>query len=167
MKRILLYVGIACCALQMQAQEHPMVEEQKVAGKMPHEIPNPEKIARRETDRLKAALALTDKQYKKVYKLLLKEQRELFENRMPHPPVMNGRPGRDAFPPGGEGMPPMGGGWPEANGERGMGRPPMPKGLPKPETPEDMRKRMEKKNKKMKKILTETQYNQWLNISNP
>lgn len=161
MKHILLLgIGISMFALQMQAQPLPEggPESQE---KIYREVPNPEKVARKEADRLKAALALTDKQYKKIYKLLLKEQRELLESRMQRPPMASGEVGRGPRPPHEGGMPPMGmgGGRPE-----GMHRPPMG-GAPKPESAEDMQKRIEKKNKKMKRILTETQYDQWLGMS--
>lgn len=131
-------------ALQAQAQELPEAAPAP-ESRAYREVPNPEKAARKETDRLKAALNLTDKQYKKVYKLLLKEQRELLENRMQRPPMTDGEGGRGPRPPHGDGMPPM--------------------GAPKPESADDLQKRIEKKNKKMKKILTEAQYDQWLGMS--
>lgn len=161
MKCALLCVCISLFTLQVQAQPASEGEPEK-KKELPHEVPNPEKIAQQETDRLKDALKLSDKQYKKVYKLILKEQRELFEKRMQRPPLMAGGPGNGSFPPH-EGMPPMGEGRPEGPG-MGMHRPPMG-GAPKPETAEDIQKRIEKKNKKMKKILTEAQYDQWLGIS--
>lgn len=160
MKQILLGIGISMFALQVQAQTAPEGDPVN-KSEMRREVPNPEKMARKETDRLKEALDLTDKQYKKVYKLLLKEQRELLENRMQRPPMMGGEGGRGPRPPHEGGMPPMGMG--EGRPE-GMHRPPMG-GAPKPESAEDMQKRIAKKNKKMKKILTESQYDQWLGMS--
>lgn len=156
MKHVLLGIGISMFALQVQAQT---ASEDEAADKreMRREVPNPEKIAQKETDRLKEALELTDKQYKKVYKLLLKEQRELLENMTRRPPMMGGE--RGPRPPREGKMPPMGEGRPE-----GMHRPPMEE-APKHEGAEDMQKRIEKKNKKMKKILTESQYDQWLGMS--
>ena len=159
---VLFVLGLICCTSQVCAQDTPVVEEQK----MPREIPSPEKIAQRETERLKDALDLTEKQYKKVYKLLLKEQRELLENRMPHPPIMNGHPGDGFFPPQGGGMPPMGEGRPANREGVRMSRPPLPIDGFKRENPEEMQKRIKKKNKKMKKILTAAQYSQWLSMSN-
>lgn len=159
MKPVLLCIGISIFALQAQAQEVPEAAPAQESQAY-REVPNPEKAARKETDRLKAALNLTDKQYKKVYKLLLKEQRELLENRMQRPPMTDGEGGRGPRPPHGDGMPPMGMG--EGRPE-GMQRPPM--GAPKSESAEDLQKRIEKKNKKMKKILTEAQYDQWLGMS--
>lgn len=158
---VLLCMGMALGSLNV-------VQAQEVAGnaparkqELPREVPNPEKIAQKETDRLKKELGLTDKQYKKVYKLLLKEQRELFEERMPVPGTEG--PGRGPRPPREGGMPPMGGGM-MPGGEGGMHRPPVGAG-PKAEKAEDMQKRIEKKNKKMKKILNESQYDQWLGMS--
>ena len=159
---VLLCVGMAFGSLHVQAQS-AVNEEPGKKQELPREVPNPEKIAQKETDRLKEALNLTDKQYKKVYKLLLKEQRELFEQRMQRPPMMFGEgPGNGMRPPHEGGMPPMGEGM--MPGEGGMHRPPMGAG-PKPEKAEDMQKRVEKKNKKMKKILNESQYDQWLGMS--
>lgn len=160
LKYTVLCLGIFLSALQVQAQVASEGEPEK-KGEMFREVPNPEKMAQKETDRLKEALNLTDKQYKKVYKLILKEQRELLENRMQRPPMM-GANGRGPRPPHEGGMPPMGMG---EGAPDGMHRPPMMDGAPKPESAEDMQKRIAKKNKKMKKILTETQYDQWLDMS--
>ena len=121
-------------------------------------FPNPEKTARKEAEHLKKELDLTEKQYKKVYKLLLKEQRELFEKRFQRPEMPGGMPGRGPRPHDG-GMPPMGGPRPEGEGMRGM-----PMGAGPKEKQEDLQKRIEKKNKKLKKILTEAQYDQWLGM---
>lgn len=92
LKYTVLCFGIFLSALQIQAQVASEGEPEK-KGEMFREVPNPEKMAQKETDRLKEALNLTDKQYKKIYKLILKEQRELLENRMQRPPMMgvNGR----------------------------------------------------------------------------
>lgn len=111
------------------------------------ELPNPEKAARRMTDEMQKSLGLTDKQYKKVYKLNLKEEKARVEQMEARgadgnrPPMMGGAPGR--------GFPPMGG-----NG--GPGMPP-----PSSSGKNDMRSLMEKKDKQMKKILTEEQYAKW------
>ena len=155
LKYTVLCLGIFLSALQVQAQV-ASEGEPEMKGELFRYVPNPEKMAQKETDRLKGALNLTDKQYKKVYKLILKEQRELLENRMQRPPMM-GANGRGPRPPHEGGMPPMGMG---EGAPDGMHRPPMMDGAPKPESTEDMQKRIAKKNKKMKKILTETQYDQ-------
>lgn len=162
MKYLLLCIGIAFCSLNVQAQKAGDGGPAK-KQELTREVPNPEKIAQKETDRLKKELGLSDKQYKKVYKLLLKEQRELFEQLMQRPPMMPGdRPGRGMRPPHEGGMPPMAEG--RMPGEGGMHRPPMGAG-PGAEKAEDMQKRIEKKNKKMKKILNESQYDKWLGMS--
>lgn len=119
------------------------------------EMPNPEKKAKEQTDRLKDVLQLTDKQYKKIYKLNLKEQKSLFENRPQRPGGMPPHP-MGGMPPSGEGfMPPSGQGFmpPAMDGER---RPDLHK-----EQAEKMKKQAEKKDKKMKKILTDEQYARW------
>ena len=122
------------------------------------ELPNPEKAARRMTDEMQKSLGLTDKQYKKVYKLNLKEEKARVEQMIARgadgnrPPMMGGAPSGD-FPMMGGG--PSGGGFHPIGGNGGPGIPP-PSG-----SKNDMRTLMEKKNKQMKKILTEEQYAKW------
>ena len=48
------------------------------------EVPNPEKAAQRRTDEMDKALNLTEKQYKKIYKLFLKEEKKKVEAMMQH-----------------------------------------------------------------------------------
>lgn len=144
MKYALLCMGTMLFSMQGMAQSEGS------AGPEPkkehfRETPNPEKTARKEAEHLKKELDLTEKQYKKVYKLLLKEQRELFEKRFQRPEMPGGMPGRGPRP--------------EGEGMRGM-----PMGAGPKEKQEDLQKRIEKKNKKMKKILTEAQYDQWLGM---
>ena len=62
MKPVLLCIGLSMLALQAQAQELPEAAPAP-ESRAYREVPNPEKAARKETDRLKAALNLTDKQY--------------------------------------------------------------------------------------------------------
>ncbi len=112
------------------------------------EVPNPEKEARKLTDEMDELLQLTEKQYKKVYKLNLKEEKEKVERMTGKNPFGGGRP--PMFPMGG--MPPMGGFPPE-----GKRRLPMPDNMQ-----EDMQNRIEKRNKKLKKILTDEQYEKWM-----
>lgn len=122
------------------------------------ELPNPEKAARRMTDEMQKSLGLTDKQYKKVYKLNLKEEKARVEQMKARgadgnrPPMMGGAPSGD-FPMMGGG--PGDGGFHPIGGNGGPGIPP-PSG-----SKNDMRTLMEKKNKQMKKILTEEQYAKW------
>lgn len=173
-KHILLCIFISVFAVQIQAQT-PCCEGQEGNSEQPRKILSPDRIAKKETDRLKKALDLTDKQYDKIYKLNLKEQRKLFEANMERKPVMPA-PGMN---PGqhrshGEGMPPAGMGNNRPEGMRdgrpgrdmAMHRPPMGN-MPEPETIEDIQKFVKKKNKKMKKILTESQYDLWLGMNQP
>ncbi len=150
LKRFLLGLGIVYISMFMYAQQP--VESGKIEpGQMRREIFSPEQVAKHETDRLKEVLELSEKQYKKVYKLLLKEQRALLENRMPHSFMIMGDPMsmNDDF-------------------ERNDFRPPHQMAPPSDRLPfdkenaEEVQKRIKKKNKKMKKILTESQYDKWL-----
>lgn len=129
------------------------------------EVPNPEKAAQRRTDEMDKMLDLTEKQYKKIYKLFLKEEKEKVEALMErHPEGMNGQPPMGGRPPRGEGRPPMGGGMPpQGGGFPGMG------GNTDDMTPEErmkargeeIQKELEKREKKIRKILTDEQYEIW------
>ena len=121
-----------CAPLSASANiryDDPQEEVQK------KEVPNPEKAAQRRTDEMDKALNLTEKQYKKIYKLFLKEEKEKVENMMQrHPGGMNGQPPMGGRPPMGGGRPPMGGGMPP------QVLPPMPEGErpgPGPRGPEE------------------------------
>ena len=132
------------------------------------EVPNPEKAAQRRTDEMDKALNLTEKQYKKIYKLFLKEEKEKVEAMMQrHPGGMNGQPPMGGRHPMGGGRPPMGGGMPpQGGGFPGMG------GFPEGMSPEErmkehaekMQKEQEKREKKIRKILTEEQYATWQTV---
>lgn len=125
------------------------------------ELPNPERDARRQTDKLKTALGLTDKQYEKIYKLNLKEQKEMLNStrqgnsqNMPMGGPMGGMGGMSGGGPGG--MPGgMGGMNPPMGPPPGGGAP----GNFKPSS--DMQDKMKTRDKKMKKILTAEQYEKW------
>ena len=83
MKRNMRLIGLAACLISCSslavAQDHPEPQErQQYEQRLPHEVPNPEKIATQMTDRMQESLQLTEKQYKKIYKLNLKEQKEHF-----------------------------------------------------------------------------------------
>lgn len=144
-----------CTSLNASANVRYDDPQEKVQKK---EVPNPEKAAQRRTDEMDKALNLTEKQYKKIYKLFLKEEKEKVENMMQrHSGGMNGQPPMGGRPPMGGAMPPQGGGFP------GMG------GAPKDMSPEErmkehaekMQKEQEKREKKIRKILTEEQYAIW------
>ena len=155
-------MALMCASLNASANvryDDPQEEVQK------KEVPNPEKAAQRRTDEMDKALNLTEKQYKKIYKLFLKEEKEKVEAMMQrHPGGMNGQPPMAGRPPMGGGRPPMGGGMPpQGGGFPGMG------GFPEGMSPEErmkehaekMQKEQEKREKKIRKILTEEQYAIW------
>lgn len=155
----LLAVCLTCGAMQAQAQEAGPAKEQK---EQMREVLSPEKAAQRMTDRMQKELQLTDKQYKKVYKLNLKEQKKIFSARQEGAgmrPPMGARPGMNGERPPmpmGEGgmMPGMGGGRPPMGGP---GAPRMGK-----DVAEEMQKAAASKEKKLKKILTDEQFAKWL-----
>ena len=163
MKRNMKLIGLAACLISCTslavAQENPEPQErQQHEQRLPREVLNPEKIATQMTDQMQESLQLTEKQYKKIYKLNLKEQKEHFkamQNSGEQRPPMGG--------PGMRGRPPMGGGEPPMMGEGGfpggMGERPM---MNKEQDSADAQKKAaETKEKKIKKILTTEQYEKW------
>lgn len=153
---------LLCAPMGANATTRFDTPQEKVQKK---EVPNPEKAAQRRTDEMDKMLDLTEKQYKKIYKLFLKEEKEKVEALMEHQPGgMNGQPPMGGRPPRGEGRPPMGGGMPpQGGGFPGMG------GDTDDMTPEErmkahveeMQKEQEKREKKIRKILTDEQYEIW------
>ena len=158
-------MALMCAPLSASANVRYDDPQEKVQKK---EVPNPEKAAQRRTDEMDKALNLTEKQYKKIYKLFLKEEKEKVEAMMQrHPGGMNGLPPMAGSPPMGGGRPPMGGGMPpQGGGFPGMG------GFPEGMSPEErmkehaekMQKEQEKREKKIRKILTEEQYATWQTV---
>lgn len=151
-------MALMCASLNASANIRYDDPQEKVQKK---EVPNPEKAAQRRTDEMDKVLNLTEKQYKKIYKLFLKEEKEKVEAMMQrHPGGMNGQPPMGGRPPMGGGMPPQGGGFP------GMG------GFPEGMSPEErmkehaekMQNEQEKREKKIRKILTEEQYATWQTV---
>ncbi len=133
-----------CAFAQPQQPPHPSERKEMT----------PEAVAKRKTEKMNRDLQLSEKQYKKVYKLFLQEEKSLSQNA----PSM--------FPPMGEGgMPPMGGGTPPQRPDMVGGRPPqMGQGQHPDMPPMEMRDNHESKEriaKKLKKILTEQQYDRW------
>lgn len=132
------------------------------------DIPSPEGNARRITEVMSTELGLSEKQYKKVYKIQLEEQKKIFKYRpMPQRGERKGleqRPPRGGHPQGGR--PPMGGGRFEG---MGGGRPPMPphemgmdENRPDPEkVAKELDKAAQKRDKKLKKTLDDSQYARW------
>lgn len=138
-------------------------EPQKMEQKK--EVPNPERAARKRADEMDSLLNLTEKQYKKIYKLYLKEEKEKIEKMFSlgggQPPMNGGRP------PMGMGQPPMGGGFPPMGGNRPEfweGGPKMPPEHIKEKMAEEMKEREEKMLKKIRKILNDEQYDKWLEM---
>lgn len=113
-------LALLCAPMGANATTRFDTPQEKVQKK---EVPNPEKAAQRRTDEMDKMLDLTEKQYKKIYKLFLKEEKERVEALMErHPGGMNGQPPMGGRPPRGEGRPPMGGGMPpQGGGFPGMG----------------------------------------------
>ena len=134
--------------------------QEKNGSSLPREVPSPEKMAKRETDEMNKQLQLTEKQYKKIYELNLKEQKKRFsamQNSERQEPPRGGRPG------GMDGRrPPMMGGEPPMMGGAGPDRGGHPRGGDKEE---EIQKAMAAKQKKIKKILTTEQYEKWQEIS--
>ena len=164
MKRNMKLIGLAACLISCTslavAQENPEPQErQQHEQRLPREVLNPEKIATQMTDQMQESLQLTEKQYKKIYKLNLKEQKEHFkamQNSGEQRPPMGGGRGGGAAPPMGGGEPPMmgEGGFPGGMGERPM--------MNKEQDSADAQKKAaETKEKKIKKILTTEQYEKW------
>ena len=139
--------ALFCAALMgtaWSAQAHTLpYQSVQTENSEKKELPNPEKAARRMTDEMQKSLGLTDKQYKKVYKLNLKEEKARVEQMTSkgadgnRPPMMGGAPS-GGFPPMGGG--PGGGGFPPMGGNGGPGMPP-----PSSSGKNDMRSLMEKK----------------------
>lgn len=134
------------------------------------DIPSPERNARLITEAMQSRLGLTEKQYKKVYKIQLAEQKTIFK----YKPT----PQRGIEKDLGE-MPLQGhrmeGGRPHRGGGfegMGGGRPPMPPremdwgdDRPDPEKiAKNLTKAAQKRDKKLKKVLDKGQYEQWLRL---
>lgn len=168
----ILVACLLCGTFSVKAQEQK--KEANQAQQELREVQSPEKAARRATERMRKELQLTDKQYEKIYKLNLKEEKKRFsamsEMQTPEgmdggqrPEMGGGRPpmegGMDFGGPGGMG-PGMGGGMggrrPQMGGAPGGRRPMMTQ-----ESAEDLQKAAAAKEKKIKKILTEEQFTKW------
>lgn len=147
----ILFMSTFCCAftpfVASLAQERP--HDEALFSEILKDK-DPKAIARERTDEMNHLLALSDKQYKKVYKLFLKEEKKRSENSMEPEAFYGNRPPMDQMP----GEPPRGKGGPrpEFAGE-------MP---PPPPHPEGISpKEREKTEKKLRKILSDEQYAKW------
>lgn len=151
MKNLGYALGIAMMASFLTLPTTAVAQESARTER--HELPNPEHSAKQLTDKMQEELGLTDKQYKKIYKLYLKEQKKMIE-------LLSEQP-KDFPPRGGERpqgpRPPMGGpqGGPGRPGERPEMRGPRPDGN------SELEELREKNEKKIKKILTDEQYAKW------
>lgn len=167
MKNSMKIVGTMICFMTLAglatAQEAPESQaNQQQEKRLPHEVANPEKIATRITEQMQRSLQLTEKQYNKIYKLNLKEQKKRFN-------LMQNAENQGSFMRGGfgmgEGRPPMpmGGGEPPMAREGGF--PGRMGGRPRMQLDDDsakaLKKAAEAKDKKIKKILTTEQYEKW------
>ncbi|MCS3251887.1 hypothetical protein NXX19_03360 [Bacteroides ovatus] len=161
MKLIGLAVSLTCCAGFIDAQEANEPQERQQQEKhLPREVLNPEKVATQMTEQMNKLLQLTDKQYKKIYKLNLKEQKAFFKA------MQNSD---DYRPPMGEG--PRYAGRTSANGWRTTandGRRWFPGQNGRwwmmsrdTNSADSQKKAAETKEKKIKKILTKEQYEKW------
>ena len=119
---------------------------------------DPEREAERLTDDMQRELQLADKQYKKVYKLFLKEQKVLAEMAVMRLkgkggefPAPDRRSDGFGFPPPPPGEVP--------GGMHGGGRPPMPSS--EDDLHEKLEKQRKKTGRKLKKILSSEQYDKW------
>ena len=102
---MICFMTLAGLATAQEAPESQANQQQE--KRLPHEVANPEKIATRITEQMQRSLQLTEKQYNKIYKLNLKEQKKRFN-------LMQNAENQGSFMRGGFGM--------------GEGRPPMPMG---------------------------------------
>lgn len=159
-------VGAILCLLTFTnlviAQEVPESQEkQQQKKRLPREVPNPEKIATRITEQMQRSLQLTEKQYNKIYKINLKEEKKRFN-------IMQNASNQDSFTRNsfgrGKGRPPMGEGEPLMMKEGGFSN---RMGAERPrmqldnDLAETLKKEAEAKEKKIKKILTKLQYEKW------
>lgn len=163
MKHMKLFVAASVMMLSIGMSAQPQ------GGRpMPPKQRTPEEIAKKESEQMKFEVNLTEKQYKKVYNLIKKDQEyrqsqtgKQFKEGLPP----QGR-GLGMGAPGGMGSGIMGG------GSMGGGRPPLGEmgqgprpegGHPRMEPREDVvtEEYLEKQDKKLRKILTAEQYSKW------
>lgn len=161
-KHFLITAGAMLCAgsLALNAQPEKGLAAHAGRPEERHEarMIDPEESVRNVLDRLKPVLDLTEKQYGKLYKLLLKEEKRMRAWMYPVPPV----PETDEGPGHGPGM----GTPPAPHGGIRPGMRPVPTLMPDgPEghmaDPADMEKMHRKAEKKIKRILTDEQYRLW------
>ena len=139
----ILFMSTFCCAftpfVASLAQERP--HDEALFSEVLKDK-DPKAIARERTDEMNHLLALSDKQYKKVYKLFLKEEKKRSENSIEPEAFHGNRPPMDQMP----GEPPRGKGGPrpEFAGEMPP-PPPHPEGI-SPKEREKTEKKLRKSN---------------------
>ncbi|MBP5504614.1 MAG: hypothetical protein J6X89_00755 [Bacteroidales bacterium] len=172
--KILLTMALMAAPFAVSAQDQRPEPPQRPEGSPEKHMQRPEppkmtiqQLAHQRTDQMDRLLTLTDKQYKKIYKLNLKELKEmeadsLFMGRrgMGFGP---GGPGRGpGFGPGGPGGP----GGNRAQFERDMARANSEFNPLTQQQMEELKAAHEKsrlkKDKKLRKILTDEQYGKWV-----
>jgi|WetSurMetagenome_2_1015567.scaffolds.fasta_scaffold102686_3 hypothetical protein len=139
--RIVLIAILSFISVNLMAQDSTDKTQKR-------EAPTPEKMAKQFTDEMQTVVGLNEKQYNQIYKLNLKE---LKTNSSKTQTPMGGGPG---------GMPPMGGGNFEGGGGPGGGSGDMDDNSAE-DTAATQKKALDKKNKKLKKILTDEQFTKW------
>ena len=138
--------GLLCCNIITNTAAQTFEKRD-----FPKERLSPELTARKKTEQMDKLLQLSEKQFKKIFKLNLKEAKSIDVQRKNRQGIMS---------------PPM----PDRNQDKFPHRPPMRKFFnevsmqphPQPlQNPEKLKKEIREREKKLKKILTEEQYNTW------
>ncbi|MBQ8423977.1 MAG: DUF4890 domain-containing protein [Coprobacter sp.] len=168
MKKFVLSIVLLGSSLTLMAQV-PVKDDNRRNEK--RERITPEMIAQKKTEKMRETVELTDKQFKKLYKVNLAEAEEMFQN-MPQGPRMRQGGERGNRPQG------MREGAPRGNRPQGMrpdgqrgGRPGMEAGGrpggPRPQmgserlSQEQLQKNADKREKKIKKIMGKEKYAKW------
>ncbi len=169
MKKALFFLCAFCATLAMaQTQQYPPF------GGQPPQRESAEVRATRKTQMLRDTLHLNSDQFNRVYKVYYNEYSAMEQSMSDMgggmPPQGMGGGGMPPQGMGGGGMPPQGmggGGMPPMGMGGGMppqgmdGNMPAPPSMPKELSAEQLQKQQAKRQKKMKKILTEQQYELW------
>ena len=138
--------GLLCCNIITDTTAQTFEKRD-----FPQEQLSPELTARKKTEQMDKLLQLSEKQFKKIFKLNLKEAKSIDAQRKSRqgimPPPMHDR-NQEKFPD----RPPM--------RDSFNGKYPM-RHHPEPLDPAKLKKEAQKREKKLKKILTEEQYNTW------
>lgn len=170
-----LFGAVSLCNIAAAEPEAP--DSDRIIHEMrrhdPHPYISPEVKAQKLTEQMDSLLGLDKKQFKKLYKLNLKEARRQAENPMGSapsnmaPPPRQGHPGGGGRPPRGNGMAPGGPSDMPPHGFGGGPDGPRPDNAPTPEEIEKLQKeeakQREKTDKQIRKILTAEQYERWQN----